>query len=73
MAESTGAYIRADNPRQELAELMVATGMSYFEIRHHLRSQDLVRKMAHGLQPSRLFWKTAGFLLQLGFRKGRSR
>ena len=39
------AYIRADNLDAELAQLMVDTGMSYFEIGITSGSQELVRKM----------------------------
>ena len=39
------AYIRADNIDEELAQLMVDTGMSYFEIGITSGSQELVRKM----------------------------
>ena len=39
------AYIRADNIDSELAQLMVETGMSYFEIGITSGSQELVRKM----------------------------
>ena len=39
------AYIRADNIDYELAQLMVDTGMSYFEIGITSGSQELVRKM----------------------------
>lgn len=42
------AYIRADNIDAELAQLMVATGMSYFEIGITSGSQELVRKMRMG-------------------------
>ncbi len=42
------AYIRADNIDAELAALMVATGMSYFEIGITSGSQELVRKMRMG-------------------------
>ena len=42
------AYIRADNLDAELAELMVATGMDYFEIGITSGSQELVRKMRMG-------------------------
>ena len=42
------AYIRADNIDDELAELMVETGMSYFEIGITSGSQRLVRKMRMG-------------------------
>jgi len=39
------AYIRADNIDADLAQLMVDTGMSYFEIGITSGSQELVRKM----------------------------
>ncbi len=42
------AYIRADNLDEELASLMVETGMSYFEIGITSGSQELVRKMRMG-------------------------
>ena len=42
------AYIRADNLDAELADLMVKTGMSYFEIGITSGSQELVRKMRMG-------------------------
>ena len=42
------AYIRADNLDPELAQLMVETGMSYFEIGITSGSQELVRKMRMG-------------------------
>ncbi len=42
------AYIRADNLDAELAQLMVQTGMSYFEIGITSGSQELVRKMRMG-------------------------
>jgi len=42
---SWAAYIRADNIDSELAQLMVDTGMSYFEIGITSGSQELVRKM----------------------------
>jgi radical SAM superfamily enzyme YgiQ (UPF0313 family) len=42
------AYIRADNLDPELAELMVQTGMNYFEIGITSGSQELVRKMRMG-------------------------
>lgn len=60
------AYIRADNVTPELAELMVKTGMNYFEIGITSGSQELVRKMRMGynlrtvLQNCRDL-KTAGF------------
>ncbi|MFM2431313.1 MAG: hypothetical protein RLZZ511_2526 [Cyanobacteriota bacterium] len=42
------AYIRADNMDEELADLMVQTGMNYFEIGITSGSQELVRKMRMG-------------------------
>ncbi len=60
------AYIRADNLDAELAELMVRSGMSYFEIGITSGSQELVRKMRMGynlrtvLESCRLL-ATAGF------------
>jgi radical SAM superfamily enzyme YgiQ (UPF0313 family) len=42
------AYIRADNMDAELADLMVQTGMNYFEIGITSGSQELVRKMRMG-------------------------
>ncbi len=42
------AYIRADNMDEELAALMVKTGMNYFEIGITSGSQELVRKMRMG-------------------------
>ncbi len=45
---SWAAYIRADNLDDELAKLMVKTGMSYFEIGITSGSQELVRKMRMG-------------------------
>lgn len=42
------AYIRADNLTPKLCELMVATGMNYFEIGITSGSQELVRKMRMG-------------------------
>ncbi|MBD2089804.1 B12-binding domain-containing radical SAM protein [Microcoleus sp. FACHB-1515] len=42
------AYIRADNMTPELADLMVKTGMNYFEIGITSGSQELVRKMRMG-------------------------
>lgn len=42
------AYIRADNLSPELCELMVKTGMNYFEIGITSGSQELVRKMRMG-------------------------
>jgi radical SAM superfamily enzyme YgiQ (UPF0313 family) len=60
------SYIRADNLNPELCDLMVATGMNYFEIGITSGSQELVRKMRMGynlktvLQNCRDL-KTAGF------------
>jgi len=42
------AYIRADNLTPELCELMVQTGMNYFEIGITSGSQELVRKLRMG-------------------------
>ncbi|GAB4535083.1 MAG: radical SAM protein [Pleurocapsa sp.] len=42
------SYIRADNLTPELCELMVKTGMNYFEIGITSGSQELVRKMRMG-------------------------
>ncbi|BAZ15539.1 radical SAM domain-containing protein [Calothrix sp. NIES-4071] len=42
------AYIRADNVTPELSDLMVKTGMNYFEIGITSGSQELVRKMRMG-------------------------
>ncbi len=42
------AYIRADNLTPELSNLMVKTGMNYFEIGITSGSQELVRKMRMG-------------------------
>jgi radical SAM superfamily enzyme YgiQ (UPF0313 family) len=42
------AYIRADNLTPQLCDLMVATGMNYFEIGITSGSQELVRKMRMG-------------------------
>ena len=42
------AYIRADNLTPRLCELMVATGLNYFEIGITSGSQELVRKMRMG-------------------------
>jgi len=42
------AYIRADNLTPRLCELMVQTGMNYFEIGITSGSQELVRKMRMG-------------------------
>jgi radical SAM superfamily enzyme YgiQ (UPF0313 family) len=42
------AYIRADNLSPQLCDLMVKTGMNYFEIGITSGSQELVRKMRMG-------------------------
>lgn len=42
------AYIRADNLTPEICDLMVKTGMNYFEIGITSGSQELVRKMRMG-------------------------
>ncbi|GAA6616361.1 radical SAM protein [Scytonema sp. NUACC26] len=42
------AYIRADNLTPKMSELMVKTGMNYFEIGITSGSQELVRKMRMG-------------------------
>lgn len=42
------AYIRADNLTPEICDLMVATGMNYFEIGITSGSQELVRKLRMG-------------------------
>jgi radical SAM superfamily enzyme YgiQ (UPF0313 family) len=42
------AYIRADNLTPQLCDLMVKTGMNYFEIGITSGSQELVRKMRMG-------------------------
>ncbi|KYC37543.1 radical SAM protein [Scytonema hofmannii PCC 7110] len=42
------AYIRADNLTPKVSELMVKTGMNYFEIGITSGSQELVRKMRMG-------------------------
>lgn len=60
------AYIRADNLTPELADLMVKTGMNYFEIGITSGSQELVRKMRMGYNlrtvlESCRYLKAAGF------------
>jgi radical SAM superfamily enzyme YgiQ (UPF0313 family) len=60
------AYIRADNLTPELADLMVKTGMNYFEIGITSGSQELVRKMRMGYNlrtvlDSCRYLKAAGF------------
>jgi radical SAM superfamily enzyme YgiQ (UPF0313 family) len=60
------AYIRADNLTPKLADLMVKTGMNYFEIGITSGSQQLVRKMRMGYNLRTVLencrdLKTAGF------------
>ena len=60
------AYIRADNLTPELCDLMVKTGMNYFEIGITSGSQELVRKMRMGYNLRTVLencrdLKTAGF------------
>jgi len=62
------AYIRADNLDAELAELMVATGMSYFEIGITSGSQELVRKMRMGYN-LRTVLESCRLLARAGFRE----
>ena len=62
------AYIRADNLDAELAELMVATGMSYFEIGITSGSQELVRKMRMGYN-LRTVLDNCRLLAAAGFRE----
>ena len=62
------AYIRADNLDAELAELMVATGMSYFEIGITSGSQELVRKMRMGYN-LRVVLENCRLLARAGFRE----
>ena len=61
------AYIRADNIDRELAQLMVDTGMSYFEIGITSGSQELVRKMrlAYNLKT---VLENCRILVEAGFR-----
>ena len=61
------AYIRADNLDQELAELMVASGMGYFEIGITSGSQELVRKMRMGYN-LRTVLECCRMLSRAGFR-----
>ncbi len=61
------AYIRADNLDAELADLMVATGMSYFEIGITSGSQELVRKMRMGYN-LRTVLESCQLLAQAGFK-----
>jgi radical SAM superfamily enzyme YgiQ (UPF0313 family) len=62
------AYIRADNLDAELAELMVVTGMSYFEIGITSGSQELVRKMRMGYN-LRTVLENCRLLARAGFRE----
>lgn len=60
------AYIRADNLTPEICDLMVKTGMNYFEIGITSGSQELVRKMRMGYNLRTVLencrdLKTAGF------------
>lgn len=61
------AYIRVDNIDRELAQLMVDTGMSYFEIGITSGSQELVRKMrlAYNLKT---VLENCRMLVEAGFR-----
>ncbi len=62
------AYIRADNLDKELAELMVSTGMSYFEIGITSGSQELVRKMRMGYN-LRTVLENCRLLVKAGFKE----
>ena len=62
------AYIRADNLDAELAQLMVATGMSYFEIGITSGSQELVRRMRMGYN-LRTVLESCRLLARAGFRE----
>ncbi len=60
------AYIRADNLTPQICDLMVQTGMNYFEIGITSGSQELVRKMRMGYNLRTVLancrdLKTAGF------------
>ena len=61
------AYIRADNIDRELAQLMVETGMSYFEIGITSGSQELVRKMRLAYDLKTVL-KNCRMLVDAGFR-----
>jgi len=61
------AYIRADNLDPELVDLMVATGLSYFEIGITSGSQELVRKMRMGYN-LRIVLDNCRLLAAAGFR-----
>ena len=60
------AYIRADNLTPELADLMVKTGMNYFEIGITSGSQELVRKMRMGYN-LRTVLESCRYLRNAGF------
>ena len=60
------AYIRADNLTPRLAELMVQTGMNYFEIGITSGSQELVRKMRMGYN-LRTVLQSCRYLRNAGF------
>ncbi|MGK7911532.1 MAG: photosystem II high light acclimation radical SAM protein [Synechococcus sp.] len=60
------AYIRADNLTPRLAELMVKTGMNYFEIGITSGSQELVRKMRMGYN-LRTVLESCRYLRNAGF------
>jgi len=62
------AYIRADNLDQELAELMVQSGMNYFEIGITSGSQELVRKMRMGYN-LRTVLENCRLLAKVGFQE----
>ncbi len=62
------AYIRADNLDGELAQLMVESGMSYFEIGITSGSQELVRKMRMGYN-LRIVLDNCRLLAQAGFQE----
>ena len=61
------AYIRADNIDHELAQLMVDTGMSYFEIGITSGSQELVRKMRLAYDLNTVL-KNCRMLVKSGFK-----
>ena len=62
------AYIRADNIDIELANLMVETGMSYFEVGITSGSQELVRKMRMGYN-LRTVLENCKLLSKAGFKE----
>ena len=62
------AYIRADNLDEELAQLMVESGMSYFEVGITSGSQELVRKMRMGYN-LRVVLENCRLLAQAGFQE----